>query len=738
MISAIFLVLAFFLACLFGSTTDEWSWGPAMMALAVSLMAAVVVVPPRHSRVRVPVFVWGMVAVAFGYLALRAWFSPVRGLAAADWMLLALCGGSFLVCALQGSWKRFVTVLAFGLALLVAANAVVALLQLRDPGFSVLPGHHISSEPSGFFPHRNYFANFQLGVGLWLAGLALLGAGGQARWLRIAAGGAALLALISVPLSQSRGGVVALGVGMVVLVVLWVFLVSRRGDRSSAWLLLAAPVGVVLLAVGAFATLGHVQGERKEGSGVEQTMSEAGRFQYAQKALEGALKHPLFGGGSRSVSWENYQYWNRETNGYVFEDLVFAHNEPVQTLADYGVAGFLLVLVSTATLLTIGLIRLWGGAGNQQGGAAGMIVGCLAASVAMLTQCQFSFVFHLAPGAMWFGGLMGFLAGAGAPLEKREAGGVGPVQRVVRAGALLLALAMVWPGVRAVRALYAFAHAEPGRPGSIDALLARAHALDEAVSAWKTPAMLLSQGRAWYRAAVMEENPKLRAGRFDRAIHAYAEAEQLHPYDPQIAVNYALALSQIGREKEADEEFQRAIELQCDLEGAFHAQYFFGQELYRRGWRMVMAKQYGEASKALEQARVLIDAVMEDDYKTRMEARKIRLMVARTLAEAYLKLGREDDALDELKTAAVMPGTRSFHYYVALEMFRRGEKVWYARKPEEALRWFTDALTELRRTGGKYPEEVNPETAAKLSKQIESRIKFLKGAGIQLPPKKSE
>jgi tetratricopeptide (TPR) repeat protein len=741
MVSSLFLVLAFFLACLFGASTDEWSWGPAMLSLAVSLAAAVVVLPPRKTRVRIPVLVWVMVVAALIYMAVRAWLSPVRGLAVADLMLLGLCGGSFLVVALQGSNRRFVTVLAFGLGLLVMANAVVALIQLRDPGFTVFGGLRMSDQPSGLFPHYNYFANFQLGVGLWLAGMALIGGDRRARWMRVAFGVAGALALFSVPVSQSRGGVIAMGVGLVVLVALTVWIASRGKGRAGAWLMLAAPLVIVMVVFGSVKMLGRVQGQRKAGTGVEETLSEAGRLQYAQKAFECALTHPFFGGGSRSVSWENYRYWNKETNGYIGEDLVFAHNEPVQALTDYGVAGFLLVLIPVATLLTIGVVRLSGGSSRSgNGNQTGVIIGCLAGSVAMLAQCQGSFVFHLAPGAMLLGGFMGMLAGAGAPLEKKSPEGLFPVARAVRAGALLLAVAMVWPGVKATRALRAFAGMEsgPSRQEPIDAAVARARVFEKATSVWGTPDLFLSLGRSWFNAAMIEKDPELRADRFARSVEADATAARLHPYDPQIAVNYALALSWSGRDADADREFRRALELQHGVEGAFQVQYNYGTALYRKGWKLAVEKQYEPAAEVLKRAGDLIDGAMRDNYRVRTEGRKLRIQISKVLAEVYLKLGREDDALKAWKYAASIPGGRSVHYYMAVEMLQRGRKNYESRNPEKALRWFTDALAELKRTGGKYPDGVDSEAAAELRKQLEASIKFLKGAHIQLPPAESE
>jgi hypothetical protein len=67
-------------------------------------------------------------------------------------------------------------------------------------------------------------------------------------------------------------------------------------------------------------------------------------------------------------------------------------------------------------------------------------------------------------------------------------------------------------------------------------------------------------------------------------------------------------------------------------------------------------------------------------------------------------------------------------------MHRRGEVVWMARKPEEALRWFTDARAALWKVGGTFPDGISKEDVAAFGKRLDERIRFLTGAGIQPLP----
>ncbi len=735
MLPAALLTLSLALACLYGSSTDDWSWGPALLAMAGALVAAAVSPAPRRAATRVPAFVWVVVLAAAGYLAVRALVSPVCWLAIPDLLLLGGCGGAFLVTATCGGGRSFVTALASGLGALVLANTAVAVLQLRDPTFALLFDPRVAAPPSGLFPYYGDFANFQAAAGLLLAGMALAGAG-RPRWLRVLFGLLAALALASVPLSNSRGGTLALGVGVIVLLVLLALTLRGRKERSGGWLLLAAPVLVVVVAVASVRILDKVQEARQPGTGVEEALGEAGRLQYAQIALECAATHPWLGGGSRSLAWENYRFWDKQAHGYVSADLVFAHNEAVQLLADYGALGFLAVVIVIATVVSLAAARLAGPAGRAADHDPGVLAGALAGLVAMLALAQFHFVFHVGPGPLLFGVLLGLLAHAGASGGRAPARRLPVAAAVGRIAAAALALALAWPAWSATRALRALAGPLPAGYGPLEGAVARAQALDAAAAAWPSPGLLLARGRAWFVAAMMEDDAGLRGERFTRAADACGEAAGLHPYDPQIAVSHAQALSWDGQDARAEAEFGRAATLQGTLEPAFRARYAHARHAYRKGWQLVRDGRFPEAAAAIETGGKLLDEAFAMGVApgTAAEGRGFRMQLSNVLAGVYLRLGRPDDALAEWQRAAAVPGGRSFFYHVAWEMHRRGEADWMARRPEAALRWFTDARTALLKTAADYPEGVSKEDGAAFLRRLDDRIKFLKGANIQLPP----
>ncbi|NQX00934.1 hypothetical protein HQ447_09760, partial [bacterium] len=78
-VSSLFLVAALVLAVVIGPQTRPWTWGPAMLALGISVMAAL---PAcwRKERVSAEFSVLALATLVAGWFAWRAWTSPVAAL----------------------------------------------------------------------------------------------------------------------------------------------------------------------------------------------------------------------------------------------------------------------------------------------------------------------------------------------------------------------------------------------------------------------------------------------------------------------------------------------------------------------------------------------------------------------------------------------------------------------------------------------------------------------------------
>jgi hypothetical protein len=178
-LSAVFLVIALVLAVVIGPQTRPWSWGPAMLALAISLSAALPVFWKKsRPGTDFGVIVFG--ALVAGWFAWRAWISPVAELGQADLILLAGAAGSFIsIRAIEGN-AAAERILTWGIALLLLANVVAVGKQVIDPSFSPVFRSRAAAFPSGFYAQYNEAANYLIASSLLVAAAALFGKQGAA------------------------------------------------------------------------------------------------------------------------------------------------------------------------------------------------------------------------------------------------------------------------------------------------------------------------------------------------------------------------------------------------------------------------------------------------------------------------------------------------------------------------------------------------------------------------------
>ena len=154
-VSSVFLAVALALAVTIGPQMRPWTWGPAMMALGISVLAAL----PGFWRRGRGTGDFAMVALGTltaGWFAWRAWVSPVAELGHADQLLLCGAVGAFLVVRGISGNATAERVLLWGVALVLGANLWVVAKQVADPSFTPLFGSRPADRMvTGFFAHDN-------------------------------------------------------------------------------------------------------------------------------------------------------------------------------------------------------------------------------------------------------------------------------------------------------------------------------------------------------------------------------------------------------------------------------------------------------------------------------------------------------------------------------------------------------------------------------------------------------
>jgi len=597
-------LLAFLLAATLATSLEVTASGLVVTVLALATLTAA----------WRPVRSWGWagwcVAVAMAFAAWRMSVSPVADLARRDALLLAAGGLVFAWTACFASaahrrwWLHSVMVIAL-------AGVGIGIYQAAGhPEFTpIFSGRNAAHYASGFYAHYNHFANFMLGAGFLAAGrLMHARETRRTRWLSAAVAASCFAGVI---MSQSRGAYIGLGVGLLVLTGAWLLDLKRRRSERFRWLLLGGVVLAPVLAMSWWFAANHLLEGRKSKPDSVLFSDPDERANYFSFGLEQALDHPIAGAGSRSYSYEYLRYWKNSELWRSSSDIQFAHNEFLQTAADYGFVGFGLLVVALMAVFAKGIVSLAMEPDKGSEPDSGELIGALAAIAAMLTQSMFSFVFHMTPDVMVLGATLGMICVQRGPLSTAGADWVTGWRRVT--GGVVFALfglaALLLSG-RDAAAWWVI-----GRPGAV----ASGSSPEVRHAAWKKAATLRPDYRFESEAAALAMSLAGRVEPESRewwAKTALANAEAAlarHPKDLQLRLRVALMLDGFSRFDEAEEHFRLLVPA-LDLKGSMlRIRFRYGSHCYRRAYALWRNRKPEEAlGWAIEGKRQ-----MELDFKSR-------------------------------------------------------------------------------------------------------------------------
>lgn len=300
-------------------------------------------------------------------------------------------------------------------------QAAVAILQITSEGRFALPfwisldlrefyAERFSVRARGFFLNPNQFS--------WLMnGLALL-AVAFGCWARVRLGwrilllyATAVFAVMSV-LAASRGGVLSLGVGLGVFLILSFAAIVGIGRGRRLVLLVGGGIAS-LLAIGAayatFSTSWVAQGR------FDSLLQDSLRSDFQQQAWRAFQANPLLGNDPGSFRYAARLY---RDSGLQLDPL-FAHNDWLQLLAEYGFVGMALVVLLVVVGLGSGTLgffknvhRAQEETGNPLSTAGAASLGATSALVACLVHSGVDFNMHVAANSLWAACLLGLIAAA--------------------------------------------------------------------------------------------------------------------------------------------------------------------------------------------------------------------------------------------------------------------------------------------------------------------------------------
>ena len=496
----------------------------------------------------------------FGYILLRANFSPVPYLARSD--IYSVVAGLLVylltVTVLTDSRIRLLIVVT----LLVAAlgHVLVGALQFRGNDnwmpISFLQRFDYGRRASGFYICPNHLAGLLEVLGLF--GLSLTCWSRWPVWSKLLLGYATMMCYIGVILTGSRGGYLSVLTSLVVFVILSLRIVGAAGPS------LRGRIGVGALAITVLAALTVFLVIQKSDYLSDRTRTVVDnkniRLDFWRAALQQWKLSPLLGTGSRT-----YLYYGRQfRTDAVQMDPVYVHNDYLQLLAEYGVLGLATFLPFVLLHLRRGLItarrlgpRRVATSQRLLSNTMALNVAAVCAVAAYAVHSVFDFNLHIPANVLLMAFVFGLLANSGVePSPARTA----KMMLTMRGVLLLLAVALALQVGRLSPGEY---YGERARTALRDhrPVAGLSFALKGLAFEHHNPQLYYSLGRSRFLAAEQQKSNLARDSFYRAALPAYQSARELAPLDETYWLEPGLTFDALGRFSEAEWMFDGARRL---------------------------------------------------------------------------------------------------------------------------------------------------------------------------------
>ncbi len=575
-----------FAAIAFGGV-DLWArvvlqW---LMVLGLVFFAVRLAVARRPKLVLPPAF-WAA-TLFMAYAVGRYWYADVEYVARQELIRVGICYLVFAMVTTSLSGQRPVKVLVYAMIFLATLEAAYGIYQWSAKPGTVLgfPQHaQYGARGSGTLFNPNHLAGL-VGLALPMA-LAVAMFSKEPHWMRILVAYAAGVMALGIFATLSRGGIVGAAVALVVLGGITVWAIRKR------WVVVAGLLLLVL--VGVFAV--------KMPDSLRQRFSELTPYvgkdaketrEMIWDAAVGVWKQdPWFGAGP-----DHFDVRFREhRNLWLQTRPRRAHNDYLQLLADWGVAGAIGVVLFVGALAW-GLWRTWphlvrdGTTLNPSPNSSRLafVVGAGCGLAAVAAQSVVEFGFFIPAYSLGTAVALAIVAGSFRYSRSTEGASSGLVWRVLGGSLAVLA------GTVLVRS---------AGTGS-----AEAYWLAEANRAGQGS----GQGAEWLRKAIEAEpsNPEthyvlgenLRMRSFEgvdghealalESLDHFTAASRLFPYDPYTWARMAMCLDWLGRHDEAGEMMSKALGLDPDNKSI----------VTLMGWHLLQVGRLVEARVFLDRAQ---------------------------------------------------------------------------------------------------------------------------------------
>jgi O-antigen ligase len=505
------------------------------------------------------------VVIFFGYIIVRAFLSTDEYLARADiYLVLASLLVYFFVACVFTEAKRRLWIVCV-LIVLAMVDVGIGAIQFRD-GSNVmlipfLQRFDYGRRASGLYVNPNHLAGVLEIVGIFALSLSCWSR--WPTWAKLLGLYAAVVCYVGIILTGRRGGYFSAGASLFVLASLSLIVLWRAGKGifariGGATLVVAALIALVVFF---FVRQSFFVADRTS-TGLEGEVYNR-RYDMWHAALEQWRLQPIIGTGAGTYLYYGRQFRAESTN----KDPVYAHNDYVQLLAEYGLVG------SAAFLVFFGAHLFRGWRNFQRLGPKRVIVStrlfsnalalqiaALSAIAAYIVHSIVDFNLHIPANALLIAFVFGILANPGVfrgEQQPTSAPGTLIAWRV-----LLIALG-IFVGVQCFRFLPAEYLSERARtalrdgdPKTSAGYAVRALAIEQ-----KNPNIYYYLGRAGILEGNEATDTNKRAFFFQVATVAFEKGRALVPRDETFPLELASVYDALQRFGEAEWMYDEAFRL---------------------------------------------------------------------------------------------------------------------------------------------------------------------------------
>ncbi|MBV8099698.1 MAG: O-antigen ligase family protein [Verrucomicrobia bacterium] len=573
-----------------GGTRPAFAYPGYFLVACAGLLSVLVVGVKRYAPG------WGILlwtGLFFAYLLVRGFFSSLSFLATTNALLILAALVTYILSAVHLTSVRARLLSISGFLLLEAGHLWLGLTQYASGNKWLLfddirPDY--GSRASGFYTCPDHLAGFLEMLIMVLLAVGLFGR--VSAWLRIIFFYCACAGVAGVLLTGSRAGYLSSGAGVVVLSVYGVYHLVRVQRFRVSLVLLGGTCSccVVLLGV-LFVTHSDLLKDRF-GSIVDQDL----RPHLWQAGIRAFALDPVMGTGPGT-----YLVYGREfRDPSVQTDPVYAHNDYIQLLAEYGLigAGSVLCLLIIHFLTAWKYVR-WRLRTLQQkekslSSSLALVIGAAAGIAALAVHSIFDFNLQIPGNTLFAAFLFGILANPGIPEKPRaeDAADAEVKRRIeVRQGNGRGSLTWTWKVIPVALSIILIGSIVPRWAGESEVEASRRaflngsyaltiyHAKRAAEYGNEEPDLFYYLGES-RRLLANQFAGATRLNFLNSAVEAFDQGLKHFPMDERSLVKCGLTQAELGDFQKADTYFNRAFKWDPNL-GQIYA--FYGARLQLEG-----------------------------------------------------------------------------------------------------------------------------------------------------------